>query len=675
MKNSSERHTNSLLHETSPYLLQHAHNPVNWYPYGKEALELARQQNKPILISVGYSACHWCHVMAHESFEDEEVAALMNAYFINVKVDREERSDVDMLYMQAVQLMTGQGGWPLNCFTLPDGRPFYGGTYFQKKQWLQILRNLAEVYEKDPARVMEYATELTNGIRRAELISTSREPKEEIDRRLLKESVQRWKDRLDNEYGGPNRAPKFPLPSNYVFLMRYASLEGDRELMAHVDLTLTRMAFGGIYDQLHGGFARYSTDLLWKVPHFEKMLYDNAQLVSLYSEAYAISKNELYKEVVTETLAFIRNEWWNEAGYFYSAYDADSEGEEGKFYVWQEEELREVLQEDYSVFSRYYLIDEKGYWEHGNYILMRSGAQAQIMAEFGLSAEALQQAIDRCKHRLKERAKTRVKPGLDDKTICSWNALMATACAKAYLSFRDPVYRQMALSCLDFIENTLAKEGCLYRSFKKGQIKIEGFLEDYAFYAEALLQGYLISGEERYLKRAENWTGIALNLFHHPESPLLYYTASKEDALIERISETSDNVIPASNSQMAINLFVLGRYFGNRAWEERAVSMLRVVAEDLKAYGAGYSNWACLGLYLTYPFRELAIVGNNVDEIFSELTQQGLTNTIFALSAGSSDLPLVKDRFVHQKTLIYVCENNTCQLPVETVEEALQQLA
>ena len=326
MASPSNKKSNLLIHESSPYLLQHAHNPVDWHPFGDEAFELAQQQNKPLLISIGYSACHWCHVMEHESFEDHDVAALMNANFINVKVDREERSDVDHLYMQAVQLMTGHGGWPLNCFVMPDGSPFYGGTYFPKPQWLTILKNLGQIWQEDPQKVKTYAQELTNGIHQSELLVTVKKEAGEITSELLKDTVSRWKQRMDNDEGGPDKAPKFPLPSNYLFLLRYAKLEKDEALLKHVELTLKKMAFGGIYDQLEGGFCRYSTDKLWKVPHFEKMLYDNAQLAALYTEAYAITGNVLYRQIATGVLEFVKTEWYQTEGFFYSAYDADSDG-------------------------------------------------------------------------------------------------------------------------------------------------------------------------------------------------------------------------------------------------------------------------------------------------------------------------------------------------------------
>jgi uncharacterized protein YyaL (SSP411 family) len=675
MLTATNKNPNSLIHETSPYLLQHAYNPVNWMPFGEKAFEIARRENKPVLISIGYSACHWCHVMEHESFEDVQVAELMNTHFINIKVDREERSDVDMLYMQAVQLMTGQGGWPLNCFVLPDGRPFYGGTYFNKSQWINILQNLSNVYASDPAKVEEYAGELTNGIKQSELISTGGKKKTTINKTILQEMVAKWKTRMDNENGGPNRAPKFPLPSNYRFLLRYAILEKDKALQGHVDLTLTKMAFGGICDQLHGGFSRYSTDMLWKVPHFEKMLYDNSQLVSLYCEAYTHTKNELYKETAIDTLHFIEQEWLTEEGAFYSAFDADSDGEEGKYYVWNELDLKDLLGKDYDLFSRYYEINDKGYWEHGNYILMRSENTAQLLLQFNLTREELREKIKSCKEILKQEVRSRIKPGLDDKTITSWNAMMCSAFAEAYLSFGDEKFRKTALrSCAFILESLSLPDGKLYRTYKNGVAKIDGFLDDYAFTIEALMNCYMITQDEMYLHKAKKMCELTLKEFHNPGSDLLFYTNNKASGLIAKITETSDNVIPASNSQVALNLFRLGTYFDKAEWISRAENMLANFAEEMKSYGAGYSHWACLALNLTYPFKEIAIVGNNVNEKLLELYKHGLTNTIFALHAEASDLPLVKNRYVAGKTLFYVCENKACRLPVASVEETVQQL-
>ena len=667
--------TNSLIKETSPYLLQHAHNPVNWHPFSAKIFEIAKAENKPILISIGYSACHWCHVMEHESFEDSEVAKIMNENFINIKVDREERSDVDMLYMQAVQLMTGRGGWPLNCFVLPDGRPFYGGTYFRKTQWIEVLNNLINLYKLESNRVLEYAEALTNGIKQAELISTSNKIDTLLTKELIQLSVKKWKTQLDEEHGGPNKAPKFPMPCNYQFLLRYAILEKDNALLNQVNLTLKKMAFGGIYDQLHGGFSRYSTDIIWKVPHFEKMLYDNAQLISLYTEAYNLTKNPLYKEIACDTLQFIENEWYKAEGYFYSAYDADSDGEEGKFYVWNQLDLKDLLGENFDVFSDYFEINDKGYWEHGNYILMRSENQIQLLTKFNLTKNELHHIILTCKNSLKQEAKSRLKPSLDDKTITSWNALICSAYSKAYLSFGEIKYKEIALTSINFITSQLTlADGKLYRTYKNKCSKIDGFLEDYAFTIDALINVYLISQNQEFLNKAYNLCELTLSLFQNKESDFLYYTNNLSTDLILRTTEISDNVIPSSNSQMAHNLFMLGNYFGNTEWINRSKKMLSNLLEEFKNYGAGYSHWGSLALCYSYPFKEISIVGKHVNENLIQLYKHGVTNAIFTVSETNSDLPFLKNRYVENQTLFYVCENNTCYSPTKSLAETILQL-
>ena len=672
---SQQKEPNSLIHETSPYLLQHAYNPVHWRPFGKEAFELAQKLDKPLLISIGYSACHWCHVMEHESFEDAQVAALMNAHFINVKVDREERSDVDMLYMQAVQLMTGHGGWPLNCFVLPDGRAFYGGTYFKKEHWMRVLENLSQLYQNDREKVIQYAAELNRGIVQSELLAVEKRHNHVIDSNHLQNTVARWKEQFDREEGGPNRAPKFPMPSNYLFLLRYANMANDRDLMDYVDLTLKKMACGGIYDQLHGGFARYSTDIYWKVPHFEKMLYDNAQLAALYTEAYVLNKNVFYREIAENILNFVYTHWWSEEGYFYAAYDADSDGEEGKYYVWNALDLQDLLGEDFSLFAAYFEINEKSYWENGNHILMRNPNHWQILQEFKLSEEVLREKINHCKNVLKQEAKSRLMPGLDDKCITAWNAMMCSAYAKAYLAFGNEKYKTMALANMRFIMDKLSPHGHLKRTYKNGHAKIDAFLDDYAFTIAALLDCYLLDHDPAHLQSAKKLSAFCLTHFNREDKPLLYYTGSKADALAARTSEVSDNVTPSSNAQMAINLFLLGHYFDDMSWLKRSEEMLSVVLDNMLHYGPGYSHWACLALYHIHPFKQIAIVGKNVDELFHGIYRHGLTNAMFALSSQASDLPLLKNRYNDSDTSIYVCENNTCQLPVKTVDEALSQLA
>lgn len=666
---------NQLINESSPYLLQHAYNPVNWLPWGDEALKLAREQNRPVIISVGYSACHWCHVMEKESFEDKEVADLMNRYFISVKVDREERPDVDNLYMTAVQLMTGHGGWPLNCIALPDGRPIYGGTYFNKKQWMNVLRNVAEVFANDREKVTEYAANLSSGIKQAELVATSKYPEETNIPEALTRMIKNWKNRFDNEHGGPRKVPKFPMPGNYLFLLRYAHLLADEEVMQHVNLTLNKMANGGIYDQLHGGFARYSTDGYWKLPHFEKMLYDNAQLLSLYSEAFRLTGHKRYLEIINETTSFVMQEWRNSDGSFNSAYDADSEGEEGKYYVWTKEELVEILKDRYELFAAFYQVNETGYWEDGNYILMRKDDIALIAAEHQLTQKELETEISTCKVLLKQRAENRTKPGLDDKVITSWNAMMVKGFADAYLATGNEQYKQQAIDTTEFLLNHLKKDnGELYRIYKNGQKKVEAFLDDYAFFIDALLALYSISGHQRYLNEAFAFAELVIERFSHADNVLFYYTNTGYSELITRQSETSDNVIPSSNSQMALNLFNLSKHFYKPQWHERAEKMLGLFSAEMSEYGAGYSNWGCLALHLTKPFYEVVVVGKDVHDFFRHLGKHYFTNTILVQSEKPSDLPLLKGRDPEPQTRVFVCKNNACGLPVTSVNEVLKLL-
>lgn len=663
---------NNLVHESSPYLLQHAHNPVNWYAWNDETLALAKRENKLILVSIGYSACHWCHVMEHESFEDEAVASIMNEHFINIKVDREERPDIDMVYMGAVQLMTGQGGWPLNCFTLPDGRPIYGGTYFPKHQWVNVLTNLADLFKTNADKAYEYAANLTNGLEQLEI------PKENegtaFDKSTLINSVNKWKQAFDKEHGGPNRAPKFPLPNNYLFLLHYSWFENDPQVKKHLDLTLTKMAWGGIYDQLGGGFARYSTDLYWKVPHFEKMLYDNAQLISLYAQAYKQHKTALYKQVVYETVAFIKRELTNDQFGFYSALDADSEGVEGKYYVWQKEELHRLLQGDFELFADYYCVNETGYWEDDNYVLMRDRDEALIAVKYHLTVKELAEKINACKQMLLKEREKRVRPGLDNKVLASWNGLLCKALAEAYLVFDEPEFKELAMSSANYIvSNFCLDTGKLLRT-KNTKTQISGFLDDYAFVIDAFMAVYLVSANEGWLLKAKALADYALRYFYVEQDSTFYYTDASEEKLVVRKAEWSDNVIPASSSQMAINLHALSVYFDDADYRRISENLLRSVVKEIETYGPGYSNWALLLLQKIKPQTEVVIVGKSVNEKIQALYKQTPPNVIFALSDKISDLPLLKDRYVEGKTNMYVCKNNSCLLPTGSVEEALKQI-
>lgn len=671
---------NNLIKESSPYLLQHANNPVNWYAWNDETLALAKEENKLILVSIGYSACHWCHVMEHESFEDEQVAAIMNENFINIKVDREERPDIDMVYMGAVQLMTGQGGWPLNCFALPDGRPIYGGTYFPKAQWINVLSNLSDLFATNPDKAYEYAAHLTDGLEQLEIPKVGIENEFEIE--TLYKSVNKWKSGFDNEHGGPNRAPKFPLPNNYLFLLNYQYFQDDLTIKKHLDLTLTKMAWGGIYDQLGGGFARYSTDLLWKVPHFEKMLYDNAQLVSLYSQAYKHSKNELYKKVVYETIAFVERELMNPEFGFYSALDADSEGVEGKYYVWQKEELQHLLastelsgtKDDFDIFADYYCVNDIGYWEDENYVLMRNNEESVIALKHNISVSELQQNIKKCNYILFQERDKRVKPGLDNKVLASWNGLMCKALTEAYLVFEEETFKALALKNANYLVNNYYKDGGRLLRVINQNTSISGFLEDYAFVIDAFLSIYVVTANEDWLLKAKELTDYTLQYFYDSKQNTYFFTDSSQEKLVVRKAEWSDNVIPASSSQMAINLHNLSVYFDEENYFKISENLLKSVIKEIESYGPGYSNWALLLLQKLKAKTEVVIVGKSVNEKLLALYKQSPPNVIFALSDKKSDLPLLKNRYVDNQTLIYVCKNNSCLLPTESIEEALKQI-
>ena len=672
---------NQLIHESSPYLLQHAYNPVHWLPWSDDAFARAKQENKLVLISIGYSACHWCHVMEHESFEDKAVAEIMNANFICIKVDREERPDVDQVYMTAVQIMTGSGGWPLNCFTLPDGRPIYGGTYFPQQEWVKVLRTLADYYKNETERVYQYANELTAAVKKADLLPPYSE-KPSFSKDTLIACVENWTKRFDNEEGGPKKVPKFPLPNNYKFLLRYSQTLNQWEklqLIKHIDLTLTKMAYGGINDQIGGGFARYSTDGEWKVPHFEKMLYDNAQLVSLYSEAYQLSKNPLYKQMVYETLDFIEREMTSPEGAFYSALDADSEGEEGKYYVWTKEELMNITNADFSLFKEYFNVNDIGLWEEENYILLRKKSDEEIAKQFHLNTKELQSKIGMLKNKVLAEREKRIKPGLDNKILTSWNALMIKGYADAYLVFSDEKFINKAITAADFLLKNLLREdgGLWHQATNKPSTKnrINGFHEDYAFTIEAFVSLYQASLEEKYLTYAKSFTEYAIKHFYDPVSGMFFFTSDLDPELISRKLEIQDNVTPASNSSMALSLFYLATYFDSNEYLSMSEKMLKQVHQEMINYGSAYSNWAILQLYFTQPFYQLVIVGNSVEEKRQELSKHYLPNMIFAGSKLDSNLTLLKNKYSEGRTLIYVCENKTCKNPTENIREALEQMS
>lgn len=675
----SHQYTNALINETSPYLLQHAHNPVNWEAWSPDVLKRAQDEGKLLLISIGYAACHWCHVMEKECFEDEEVAKVMNERFINIKIDREERPDIDQIYMDAVQMMTGRGGWPLNVVALPDGRPFWGATYVKKEDWIKVLLQLSELYAEEPNKVIDYARDLAQGIKEINLIPPHENP-DLYTKEQLQTALDKWTSYFDLEMGGYKRAPKFMMPVNLDFLLHYAWAEDDLDIQNYLNLTLTKMAYGGVYDQLGGGFSRYSVDAKWHVPHFEKMLYDNGQLVSLYAKAYAYTENELYRKTVEETVAFVAEELTDESGAFYSSLDADSNDEagnleEGAYYVWKAEELQQVLGDDFPIFKDYYNINPFGFWEEGKFVLIRNQTDAEIAKIHGLSVNELRQKLSEGEKRLLETRAKRERPRLDDKILASWNGLMLKGLVDAYKILGSKKYLDMALKNASFIsENMMKDDGGLYHNHKEGKSTLNGYLEDYASVIDAFLGMYEVTFDEQWLNKAESLAEYCLKNFYDDSSGLFYFTSKEDEFVIRRTLETSDNVIPASNSMMAKNLFYLSKHLYKESYEETALNMMKAVQGNFDEDVSGYANWLHLVLFTANPFYEVAIVGPESLEDRRLLQQNYLPNSIMAGAPGDSDLPLLEKRYVDGETLLYVCQKGSCKLPVSAPTEALIQI-
>ncbi len=667
-------HKNNLASEKSPYLLQHANNPVHWQAWNETVLEVAEAQQKLLIISIGYSSCHWCHVMEHESFEDSNVAEVMNSNYISIKVDREERPDIDAVYMTAAQLMTGRGGWPLNVIALPDGRPVWAGTYVPKAQWIQVLEQLQKLYKEEPEKFEEYATKLTQGIKQSQVLPLA-EGEPAFERKQLDALFKEWYAQLDLEQGGANRAPKFPMPGALAYLLRYGVVNNESRAVKHVENTLEKMAFGGIYDQAGGGFARYSTDSFWKVPHFEKMLYDNAQLVSLYSTAYRHNPLPLYQQVVQETLQFLQREMQHSAGPYYSALDADSEGEEGKFYVWTEEELQELIPpEDWKQFKKYYQIGTKSLWE-GKHILTRGTTNLAYAQEWGLSADELEAKVNHWKELLLEARAQRIRPGLDTKALTSWNALLLEAYVEAYKSFQDPTFLEQAKKLAQWIASAQSqKDGGLWHCWKDGEAYQTGLLEDYAFASQAFLALFEVTGQEEYLRQAEAYVNYAQENFMDAASQLFFTQSKSSTPLIAQSQEIADNVIPSANAVMALNLFKLGHYTGKRAYKTQSEHMLHPVKDRFLEHGESYYQWGRLYLHLTAPFYEVAVSGPQAFEKLEQLHKAYLPQTVSVASIRESALPLLQNRYNKENTLIFVCQEGACQLPVQDVEKALSQI-
>ena len=667
---------NHLKNESSPYLLQHAKNPVDWYPWGEDALSKAKADDKLIIISIGYAACHWCHVMEHESFEDTIVSNVMNEHFVSIKVDREERPDIDDVYMTACRLATGKNcGWPLNAVALPDGRPVWAGTYFPKNEWIKVLEYFIDLRENKPEELEKYASQITAGIQDRERISFNNSDFD-FNRNTLDEITKAFLTNIDFKEGGAKGTQKFPRPNNYEFLLREAVLQKNKKAEEAVYLTLDKMAFGGIYDHLAGGFSRYTVDDIWKVPHFEKMLYDNGQLVSLYSKAYQVSKNPLYKQVVEETLNFIETELTSPEGGFYSSLDADSEGEEGKFYVWTYEEIEHSLGDEkvFDVFKDYYNIKKNGNWEEEKNIIFRKKTKEAVAKQHKMGVEELDKVIAGAKSTLMEVRSKRVRPGLDDKVLSAWNGLMLNGYIDAYKALGDEKYKTIAVKNAEFIVSKMMDaDGRLNRNYKSGKSVINAFLDDYAILIDAFTSLYQITFDEKWLEKGELMIEYVLAHFSEEESKMFNYTSDLDPPLIAKKMELADNVIPGSTSSIARALYKVGILKYKPEYVNRSKQMLNNMAPNISEAEVPnfYSNWCILYSEMVAPPYEVAIVGNKYDGLLKEMNTNYLPNALLLGGKTEGSLDLLKDKLQEGETMIYVCQNRVCKFPVTEVPKAL----
>jgi uncharacterized protein YyaL (SSP411 family) len=654
---------NHLAGESSPYLLQHARNPVDWYPWGASALEKAHQENKLLLISIGYAACHWCHVMERESFSDPEVAGIMNRHFVSIKVDREERPDIDQLYMNAAYVTAGRGGWPLNVIAMPDQQPVFAGTYFPRDRFLELLRYFTGLFQRSPDMLRDASGEVMTELKRL-MTAPGFESDLGEGTSLLEEMVSVMEDQFDREEGGTRGSPKFPMPSSLTFLMEYSFVSGRVDIRDHVLTTLNKMASGGIYDQLGGGFSRYSTDARWRVPHFEKMLYDNAQLLSLYSDAYRMTGEPWILRIVGQTADFVHRELTSPKGLFWSSLDADSEGEEGTFYTWKSEEFDRIMAAGATWAKGFFSVTEEGNWEEGKNILYHRG--------FPLSRSD-EDLLEKARRLLFEYRVHRVCPATDTKILTSWNALMITGYLDAYRGTGNRQYLQRAVTAALFFSAHLAgAQGSLHRSYTNGIAAIPGFLDDHTALLTAFLSLYEVTFEPGWLVTAEQLARLIQRHFSDTGSGLFRYAPDNGTVITQNLVETSDDVIPASNSMLAMALERLGRLTGTGEYRNLSLSMLRKMIPRIRQNPAYHANWCRVMMKFLYPGQEIFIVGPGFDPLHRELLRQYLPGTI--LSGGiSDDFPEpLHHKNAAGRTLIYVCRGNMCQPPVETVLEALE---
>lgn len=676
--------SNRLIHETSPYLLQHAHNPVDWYPWGPEALERARAEDKPILVSIGYAACHWCHVMEKESFEDPATAELMNRHFINIKIDREERPDLDHIYMDAVQAMTGSGGWPLNVFLTPGALPFFGGTYFppqpayNRNSWKEVLEGVANAFHTRREEMETQARNLTAhleqsnrfGIKKPEgVVQESSFPADSpylMFAALLKTA--------DTEKGGFGRAPKFPQTFSIRYLLHYYYHSQDDKALQQALLSLDRMIYGGINDQLGGGFARYATDNDWLIPHFEKMLYDNALLVMALSEAFQLTGKPHYEKTIHATLGFAERDWLSPEGGYYASYDADSEGVEGKYYTWQQAEVETILGADADRFCRYYDITEHGNWEEQN-ILQVKIPPAAFAAGEGISEGELNRFLEQAKGRLLEVRSKRIPPQLDDKQLLGWNALMVEALCCAYAATSEDQYRERAERTMAFLERCLSDGTQWFHTYKNGEARYPAFLDDLAWLIAACLRLQEVTGNAAYLEKASVLTAQVIEAFSEPETPYFFYTANNQTDVIVRKKEVYDGATPSGNAVMAHNLYTLGMLYDRREWTQRSVEMVAGLRDAVEKYPGSFGVWAQLLQGLVQGIPEIALTGEKINQSLTAFLRNFIPLKVFqSATLNPSSYPLLAGKPVLPEPQFYLCKHYACQKPVNEIDKLLRQL-
>lgn len=672
---------NHLINEKSPYLQQHAHNPVNWYSWGVKAFEKAKQENKPIFLSVGYSTCHWCHVLAHESFEDEEVASFLNEHYVSIKVDREERPDIDSVYMKVCQMMTGQGGWPLSIFMTPDKVPFYAGTYFPRESKygmpgiMEVLTQLAGKYNEDPNHIAEVTKSVTDALAK----TVASKSKSRLSKEITDQAYKQLGKRFDFTYGGFGSAPKFPAPQNLMFLLKYYHFTGKTAALKIVESTLQSMGNGGIYDHVGFGFARYSTDEKWLVPHFEKMLYDNAMLLIAYVECYQITGNPFYKKISDQIIEFVMREMRSPDGAFYSAIDADSEGIEGKYYVWDYDEIFNILDNDLAdLYAAVYDITPIGNFEGKNVPNLIDSNLETMAEEYNFTIDELNQHLEEARAKLLAAREKRVYPHVDDKVLTSWNAMMITGLAKAGKVFENPKYTKTAEDALEFIERSLIKDDRVMARYRDGDVKFNGYLDDYAFLVWANVELYETTFSLSYLKKARSLTDNMIDLFWDKEHGGFFFSGEDSEKLLSREKEIYDGALPSGNSVASVMLARIGYLTGETAYHDRLEEMYHTFYTDIKQGPSASTFFIQSLLLIDNPTKEVVVLGGE-NTLISKLQKKYLPNVSLLSSENPEQLaeiaPFTNDYYrVNDATTVYVCENFACKQPTDNLESAYQMI-